>query len=133
MAEDGMAGIQTGQPIGGKDSGGAFRLFRTDGSGRVQTQPGAGGSGTATESNVASSASSGTILAANANRIGATVYNDSTQVLYLLLGTGPASSTVYTVQMAAAGYYETPFGYTGVITGIWASANGSARVTELTA
>ncbi len=133
MAEDGMAGIQTGQPVGGKDSAGAFRLFKTDTSGRVQTQPGAGGASTGTESNVASSGTNVTILAANSGRIGGTVYNDSTQVLYLLLGVGPASSTVYTVQMAAAGYYEIPFGYTGILTGLWASANGSARVTELTA
>jgi len=93
----------------------------------------AGRSGTATQSSVASSASSVTILAANTARDGATIYNDSTQILYLLLGTGPASSTVHTVQMAAASYYEVPYGYTGIITGIWASANGSARVTQLTA
>jgi hypothetical protein len=32
------------------------------------------------------------------------------------------------------GYYEVPFGYTGQLTGIWASDpnDGSARVTEIT-
>jgi hypothetical protein len=36
------------------------------------------------------------------------------------------------VQIAASGYYEVPFGYPGAIDGIWASANGNARITELT-
>jgi hypothetical protein len=32
---------------------------------------------------------------------------------------------------AANGYYEVPFGYVGAIDGIWASANGNARITEI--
>lgn len=89
---------------------------------------------TATLSNVASSASSVTILASNASRKGAMVYNDSTQVLYLKMG-ATASSSSYTVLIPAAGYYELPaaqYLYTGILDGIWASANGNARVTELT-
>lgn len=86
---------------------------------------------TATTSSVASSATNVTLLSANSARLGATVYNESTQVLYLKLGT-TASATSYTVAMAASSYYETPYGYTGNIDGIWASANGSARVVELT-
>ena len=88
---------------------------------------------TATPSNVASSASSVTILASNANRLGATVFNDSTQVLYLLFGSGTASATNYSVQMATLTYFEVPFEFTGQLTGIWASANGAARVTEIAA
>jgi len=87
--------------------------------------------GTTALTNVASSASSVTVLAANTARLGATVQNDSTQVLYLKLGT-TASTTSYTVKMVAGAYYEVPFGYTGRIDGIWAAANGNARVTELT-
>lgn len=83
---------------------------------------------------VASSASSVPVLALNANRLGATVFNDSTSILYLLLVTGgTASATVYTVQIAANSYYEVPFNYTGALVGIWSSANGNARVTEFTA
>jgi hypothetical protein len=82
---------------------------------------------------VASSASDVTILAANANRYGAAVFNDSTAVLYLLLGAGTASNTNYTVKLASMGYFETPWDFTAIIKGIWASANGSARVTEYTA
>lgn len=86
---------------------------------------------TNTITSVASSASNVTLLAANANRLGATVYNESTAILYLKLG-ATASATSYTVQMGASTYYEAPYGYTGQIDGIWASANGNARVGELT-
>lgn len=89
-------------------------------------------SGTATLSNVAGSASSVTLLSAAAGRLGATIVNDSTAVLYVKFGT-TASSTSYTVKLVADAYYEVPFGYTGRIDGIWASATGNARVTELTA
>lgn len=85
---------------------------------------------TAAHTNVVSSASNVTILAANNARYGATVFNDSTAVLYLKLG-ATASATSYTVKMDAGDYFETPYGYTGVIEGIWASANGNARVVEV--
>lgn len=87
---------------------------------------------TGAQSIVAGSASSVTILASNASRLGASVYNDSTAILYLLLASGSASTTVHTVQMPAGYYFEVPAFYTGIIVGIWASATGSARVTELT-
>lgn len=87
---------------------------------------------TATSSNVSSSASNVTLLVSNAGRLGATVYNDSTAILYLKLG-ATASSSSHTLQMAAGGYFEVPFWYTGIIDGIWASANGSARLVEVTA
>lgn len=85
---------------------------------------------TPTQTSVAGSATSVSLLAANASRKGATVYNDSSAILYLKLG-ATASTTSYTLQMAANGYYEVPFGYVGAIDGIWASATGNARITEL--
>jgi hypothetical protein len=88
---------------------------------------------TSTVTSVSSSATSVSLLASNANRIGATFYNDSTQICYLKLG-ATASTTSYTIQMAAGSYYELPFQnkmYTGAIDGIWASANGAMRITEL--
>lgn len=90
-------------------------------------------SSTSTLSNVSSSATNVTLLASNANRLNAAIFNDSTQILYVKLGT-TASTSSYTVQIAAGGYYELPTVniYTGIIDGIWASANGNARVTELT-
>ena len=87
--------------------------------------------GTATLTNVASSASNVTVLAANTARLGATIVNDSTQAVYLKMG-ATASATSYTVKIASGGYYEVPFGFTGIIDGIWVAANGNARVTELT-
>lgn len=87
---------------------------------------------TGTPTSVASANSSTVLLASNNARLGATVYNDSTAVLYLLLGSGTASNSVYTAQLAAGAYYEVPFGFCGQLTGIWASVNGNARVTELT-
>lgn len=96
--------------------------------GRVQEAP----AGTATLSNVASSASNGTLLASNPARIGALVFNDSTQALYLKYG-ATASTSSFTVKIAAGGFYEFPEPiYTGQVDGIWDAANGNARLTELT-
>jgi hypothetical protein len=83
-------------------------------------------------SNVAGTTTSGTILAANTARVGATIWNDSTAILYLRLASGTASASACTVKLIADAYYEVPNGYAGVITGVWASAAGFARVTELT-
>lgn len=85
---------------------------------------------TSAVTSVAAATSSTTLLALNAQRRGATIHNDSTAILYLKLG-ATASTSSFTVKIAADGYYEVPFGYTGVIDGIWAAANGNARVTEL--
>jgi len=78
-----------------------------------------------------------TILASNVARKGATVFNDSTVVLYLALANVTSSSTVHSVQVPAGGYFELPLCdggvYTGAIKGIWASdASGAARITEFT-
>lgn len=86
---------------------------------------------TATKTNVASSATSVTILASSTSRLGATIYNDSTATLYLNLGS-TASATDFTVKLNQDDYYEAPFGYTNIIYGIWDSATGYARVTEFT-
>ena len=90
-------------------------------------------SSTSTKANVAGSASSVTILAANTARRGASIWNDSSAILYLDLTGGTASATSCSVKLIADAFYEVPFGYTGLITGIWASATGSARVTEFVA
>jgi hypothetical protein len=70
------------------------------------------------------------LLETNLMRVGASIYNDSTSVCYLKLGTG-ASDTSFTVRMVARSYYELPFGYIGPVHGYWASANGYARLTEV--
>lgn len=94
---------------------------------------GDGASNTGTSTQVASATSPTTILAANAARYGATVFNDDANTLYLLLGSGTVSATVYTVQVLSGDYFPVPYGFTGIITGLWAAdGSGSARVTEFT-
>jgi hypothetical protein len=89
---------------------------------------------TGAQTNVASTTTPNTtLLAADANRVGATIYNDSTAVLFVLLGAGTESATVYTLQIAAGGYYEVPEAFVAMrISGHWATANGSARITAAT-
>jgi hypothetical protein len=105
-----------------------------DAAGPVVTQSAT--SGTGTTSSVASSATSVPLLAANASRKGGQIANDSTAILYILFGAGTASTTNYSVAIDAKGTVPgvaaIPAGYTGVVNGIWASANGFARVTEYT-
>lgn len=88
---------------------------------------------TSTLTNVTASASNVTVLALNANRKAATIYNDSTATLYLKWG-ATASATSFTVLILGGSYYELPGPtvYTGILDGIWSSATGAARVTELT-
>ncbi len=90
----------------------------------------------ATLTNVASSATSVNLFPADTDpyaevdTAGRVVFNDSTAVLYLKFG-ATASSSSYTAQIAAGGYYEFPRPvYTGQVDGIWASANGNARLTS---
>lgn len=88
------------------------------------------GVASATLANVASSASNVTLRAANAARRSLVIYNDSTADLYVKWGAA-ASTTSFTVKLPSMGYYELPQPiYTGIVDGIWASANGFARVTE---
>jgi hypothetical protein len=81
---------------------------------------------------VTSSASNSTLKASNTARIGLLIYNDSSSALYVKFG-ATASTTSFTIKIAANSYYEMPNPiYTGIVDGIWASANGFAYVTELT-
>lgn len=90
-------------------------------------------SGTATRSDVGASVVSQVLLAANPARLGATIYNDSNQRLYINFK-GTASTTDFTDKLQSDGYYEVPFGYTGIISGVWniATPGSAARVTEMT-
>lgn len=59
------------------------------------------------------------------------VFNDSAAVLYLKYGPA-ATDDDWTVKIAAGGYWEAPGGiYDGLITGVWATATGSGRCTEV--
>jgi hypothetical protein len=90
-------------------------------------------SATATALSVASTVESTTILAANPDRKGATIWNASTAMLYLDLDSGEnavASANDFTVCLSSGDYYEIPYGYTGEVVGVWSAANGNALVRE---
>jgi len=86
-----------------------------------------------TLTSTAGSASTVSIIALNTARRKIVIVNDSTAILYVNYGAA-ASATAYVVRL---GPYETwvddssPI-YTGQINGIWASATGNARCTEVT-
>lgn len=85
---------------------------------------------------VPDSASNVTLLAANGARVGATIVNTSSAVLFARMDGSPATTGAYSARIAVSGgYYEVPAGYTGIITGIWATdpGDGNANVTEFTA
>jgi hypothetical protein len=86
---------------------------------------------TGTTTSVSDSNVNQTLLAANSSRLGATIYNDSTEILYLKLG-ATASLTSFTARLVPNAYYEVPFRFIGIIDGIWAAnGSGAARITEL--
>lgn len=83
----------------------------------------------ATLANVAASATSVTLFAANTGIRARAVYNDSSSIMYLKYG-ATASATSFTVIVGAGGYFEFPLPvYGGVVDAIWASATGTARTT----
>lgn len=97
--------------------------------GTINLQP----AGTSATTNVTSSTSNVTVLAANSSRLGASIVNDGNSRLFLKLG-ATATTTSFTVKLSSQDSYEVPFGYTGIIDGIWSpNVSGSARVTEFTA
>jgi hypothetical protein len=102
-----------------------------DSSGRITVVPTAITSA-ATKTNWTVAATSGTVLASNASRKGASFWNDGTATVYLDLSGGTASATSCTVKLLPDAYYELPDRavVTGTITGIGSSATGTVRVTE---
>lgn len=87
-------------------------------------------SATATQTSVSSSATTVTLLASNASRKSFSIFNDSTKVLYISFA-ATANTSAYGVKLFSDGLYENgEVVYTGVISGIWASANGSAKIVE---
>jgi hypothetical protein len=89
---------------------------------------------TSTTTSVTGAAASTLLKAANANRKGLIIANDSTAILYVLLGTGAASATNYTFSIpakATTAADRTITGFTGAVQGFWPAANGFASVSEL--
>ena len=80
---------------------------------------------------VDSSAASVQLLAVRRGRIGAIIFNDSTQTLYVRFGADDAATTDYSYEVLARATLEVPYQFNGRIAGIWAAANGKARITEV--
>jgi hypothetical protein len=114
--------------LGDGTNAGRVAAIDPDGSVRVETNV----CTTATKTNVTSVTTSVTILAANAARRAALIFNDSTSLLYLSLGTGATSTTSFSVRVAAGTLYvlDIPL-WTGAVTGTWSAVNGAARVTDI--
>lgn len=88
---------------------------------------------TATKTSVAAAASDTALLSSNSSRKGAVFFNDGGAIMYLSYGSGAASTSSYTVQVPANGYFELPPEpiYTGAVRAIWSSATGNVRITEM--
>jgi hypothetical protein len=89
--------------------------------------------GSAALTQPAQSASTGVVLAANANRRGFVIENaPENDIADLFLAfAATASTSAYTKKLRPGESWERRGGYTGVISGIWSEAGaGSAKVTE---
>lgn len=87
----------------------------------------------ATLTSVAAAITSTTVIAANGNRRGLTLHaTTGSASVYIRVGGGTASSALggHTFDLQAGGYWEAPFGFTGAVTAVWASAAGGLNVTE---
>jgi hypothetical protein len=73
------------------------------------------------------------LLAASITRLGGTIYNNSDGDMFVLLGTGGADPTLFTVKLIPDAYYELPFDWQGEVSAIWdtSTTTGTAMVTDL--
>lgn len=88
-------------------------------------------SSTAVLTSVTASASTQQLVAANTARKKLIIFNDSSAILYVAFA-ATASLTAFTYKIAAGSSIELNLPiYPGVISGIWDSATGAARITEI--
>ena len=80
-------------------------------------------------STVEASTNSVVLLAPNSDRMGATVWNLSNSKLFIELG-NVATPTEFSAMLKPSGYYELPYHWKGVITGVWDGSGGYALVRE---
>jgi hypothetical protein len=93
----------------------------------VISDKGATGEGTITSF---TSTSSAVLKASNSNRKLLTVFNEGNGTIFILLGSGTASTTNYSLRLLSGDYYELEK-YTGEVNAIF-SAAGTAKITEIT-
>lgn len=116
-----------------KDSTGKAVQVQLDGSGNIPTSGGSSGGttppATPTVTSVGDTTTSTQLLASNTSRKEAEFYNTSSAILYILKGSGTASSTNFTIALNQGDYYTTNI--TSAFQGVWASdAGGIVAVTE---
>ena len=80
---------------------------------------------------VAASATVVTLVAANVSRKGLIIYNDGSIPMYIKFGPAATTSS-FTYKALGGDTFEMgqPI-YTGIVTALWDSASGSARITQL--
>lgn len=91
--------------------------------------------GTAGLTFVLSTSSEVIIASGNLQRMGLTVFNDSSGTLFLMVGpTGSLATNFFSVKLSTGDFYELPVPvYTGAVTGLWNQPDTSgAMVTEYT-
>ncbi|MEH2367278.1 hypothetical protein [Nostoc sp.] len=93
-------------------------------------------SSAATPTSVAATTTMQTLIADNSNRKGASIWNTSNAPLCIDFGSS-ASKTSFAYRVSPGGYYEIPFGYTGIVSGVWddtgilvLGASGKALIRE---
>lgn len=82
---------------------------------------------TAPTTSIASSITSVPLLSANTNRRWAFFRNDSTSVAFIAKSGTASTSSVYRLAPQGYLYFDD---YTGVVSGIWATADGFMRIEE---
>ena len=87
---------------------------------------------TSTLTSVAASVVTVSLLASNAARRQVIIVNDGNKSLYVAFA-ATASTTAFTVRLGGGNEFVSKMNsYTGAISGIWDTAAGSARITEIT-
>jgi len=109
---------------------GVMRVTQFDSSGNEVVSSDSSASASA-NTNVPGSASSVTLLALNSSRKGVLIDNNSSEDLYVTYG-ATSTTTAYTKRIKPYESWEPVKNYTGVISGIWGSGVGFARISELT-
>lgn len=88
---------------------------------------------TSTVISISASLTSGILITANSNRKGLLICNNTNNKIYILFGTGTASSTNFSCFLVSGGHLSLNHNdYTGIISVVASSTTGTILVTELT-
>jgi len=96
---------------------------------QIVNRPDQGATGQGTVASFTSTTSA-VLKASNSNRKLLTVFNEGSGTLFILLGSGTASTTNYSLRILSGDYYELDK-YTGEVNAIFGTA-GTAKITEIT-